>query len=290
VPALVYLLSFDSYFVTGRMILLSKGMAVAKNNGWVKIHRKILLTQLTASQFKFFVGAILLAKSPNSPGSGLVNLSVRELGRETGMDSTTVWRIERELVVKDMITMLDKGFIIKNYYYYQTGKVFHGANSPVSPDQQQVFHRANSLFHGANSTVSPDQQFVSPDQQQVFHRANNTGVEKDNLTPVATKKEKNIYKKEKNIKEDIILQRFDIFWKAYPLKVAKGNARKAFVKLNPDDGFLETILRAVERAKQSDLWLKGFIKHPATWLNAESWEDEVAVNEPKRKSKFGDGW
>lgn len=93
-----------------------------KGDGWVKIHRKILVTELTASQFKFFVGAILLAKSPKSKDSGLVDLSVRQLADELRMSRSEVWRREKELEAVGMLALLDKGFIINNYDYYQTGK------------------------------------------------------------------------------------------------------------------------------------------------------------------------
>ena len=90
-----------------------------KGNGWVKIHRKILATELTASQFKFFVGAILLAKSPKSQDSGLVDLSVRQLADELRMSRSEVCRRERDLETMGMLTLLKKGFLINNYHYYQ---------------------------------------------------------------------------------------------------------------------------------------------------------------------------
>ncbi|MBA7701824.1 hypothetical protein ES703_110571 [subsurface metagenome] len=104
---------------------------MAKADGWVKIHRKILATELTASQFKFFVGAILLAKSPKSKDSGLVDLSLRQFARELKMDYPQVWRRAQELVARGMITLLpkpQKGFVINNYHYYQTGQVIAESN------------------------------------------------------------------------------------------------------------------------------------------------------------------
>lgn len=72
--------------------------------------------------------------------------------------------------------------------------------------------------------------------------------------------------------------RFETFWKAYPKHVNKKGAEKAFVKLNPDDGLLETMLAAVERQKQTAQWREQngqFIPYPATWLNGRRWEDEL---------------
>ena len=68
------------------------------------------------------------------------------------------------------------------------------------------------------------------------------------------------------------------FWDSYPRKKSKGQAEKAWAKLTPSPTLCETIFAAVERAKVSEEWQKEhgkFIPHPATWLNAKGWEDEV---------------
>jgi hypothetical protein len=71
---------------------------------------------------------------------------------------------------------------------------------------------------------------------------------------------------------------FAKFWHAYPRKKSKGNAMKAWTKLNPDLILQSTILVAVQRAIKSPDWLKDngqFIPYPASWLNARGWEDEI---------------
>jgi len=73
--------------------------------------------------------------------------------------------------------------------------------------------------------------------------------------------------------------RFDTFWSDYPKKASKGQAEKAFIKINPDDDLLAEILAGIARAKRTDKWRKDagqFIPNPATWLNARGWEDECA--------------
>ena len=74
--------------------------------------------------------------------------------------------------------------------------------------------------------------------------------------------------------------RFDRFWKLYPVKKAKQSALKAWKKINPDDTLLQTILSAVEAQKKWDSWTKEngkYIPYPATWLNQGRWEDEDAT-------------
>jgi hypothetical protein len=71
---------------------------------------------------------------------------------------------------------------------------------------------------------------------------------------------------------------FARFWDAYPKKVGKGKAEKAFVKV--DVALLDVILKAVAQHSKSEQWLKDngqFIPHPATWLNERRWEDEMQI-------------
>ena len=68
---------------------------------------------------------------------------------------------------------------------------------------------------------------------------------------------------------------FDKFWACYPRHEGKQNAKKAFVKVSPDDSLLNTMLTAIQRQKQTDQWSDPrYIPHPATWLNGRRWEDE----------------
>ena len=75
---------------------------------------------------------------------------------------------------------------------------------------------------------------------------------------------------------------FDEFWAAYPRKVGKAIAKKAFVKTKAP---IETLLAAIDRQRQSDQWAKDggqYIPNPATWLNQGRWEDELT---PKKKER-----
>ena len=75
---------------------------------------------------------------------------------------------------------------------------------------------------------------------------------------------------------------FDDFWKAYPKKIAKQDALKAYQKLKADSALLDKLLNALERQKQSPAWKKDggqYIPHPATWLNGHRWEDEIPKSE-----------
>ena len=75
----------------------------------------------------------------------------------------------------------------------------------------------------------------------------------------------------------VIEDPFDTFWREYPRKVGKGDARKKFAKALTKTSF-DNIMAALQRVKASAQWTKDggqFVPHPATWLNQERWEDEV---------------
>lgn len=72
------------------------------------------------------------------------------------------------------------------------------------------------------------------------------------------------------------MEEFDKAWAAYPRKVAKGEARKAWAQTAKIRPPLEKILEAISVARKH--WDDPmFIPHFATWLRAERWDDEYEV-------------
>lgn len=72
---------------------------------------------------------------------------------------------------------------------------------------------------------------------------------------------------------------FDRFYEAYPRKVGRPAAIKAFAKCKADEALVDQMIAAIEEQKQSAQWVKDdgqFIPHPATWLNNERWTDSVS--------------
>lgn len=70
---------------------------------------------------------------------------------------------------------------------------------------------------------------------------------------------------------------FDLFWNAYPKKVAKVAAKKAFLKVNEP---VDVLIKAIEEQKKSKQWKESngqFIPNPSTWLNQERWNDQLDV-------------
>ena len=79
---------------------------------------------------------------------------------------------------------------------------------------------------------------------------------------------------------EVYAERFCIFWDAFPKKVGKTAAEKAFKKIQPSAELLQKMLEAIKAQKQSEQWARDggqFIPHPATWLNRGQWDDEITA-------------
>jgi hypothetical protein len=83
---------------------------------------------------------------------------------------------------------------------------------------------------------------------------------------------------------------FNRFWSAYPKKVAKGEARKAWEKLKPNPELVEKMLQTLSWQTESDQWRRDdgqYIPNPASWLRGERWDDEpMKVEPPKPKGRL----
>jgi len=85
------------------------------------------------------------------------------------------------------------------------------------------------------------------------------------------------------------IDHFDAFWLAYPRKVGKAQARKAWDKLNPSDDVVRLIAENIALRLKYGEWMddnKVFIPHASTYLNNARWEDEVDEAETITPSKL----
>jgi len=81
---------------------------------------------------------------------------------------------------------------------------------------------------------------------------------------------------------------FNDFWQAYPKKKNKGDALKAWKKINPCASLQQKMSESIQLWSTSVEWLKEagqYIPYPASWLNAYGWEDEpTKINYRSEKS------
>ena len=76
---------------------------------------------------------------------------------------------------------------------------------------------------------------------------------------------------------------FDEWWQIYPLKKDKGRARTAY-KAALKKATAETLLSAAAAYRDDPNRVQAFTKYPASWLNAEAWENGAL---PQRAGAVG---
>ncbi len=119
----------------------------------------------------------------------------------------------------------------------------------------------------------------------ILHRLEKEGVSTPLKCPSQGAKDKDREKvkeslsfEEKEEKQEREPVGFSDFWSAYPKRRSRGQALKAWRNLKPSMEQVSRIIAAINRAKRSTEWAKDggqFIPYPATWLNAQGWEDEI---------------
>ena len=74
---------------------------------------------------------------------------------------------------------------------------------------------------------------------------------------------------------------FDRWWEAYPRKVSKGDARKAWFQTKALHPQIMDMLKALAVQKASDEWRQDegkWIPYPATYLRNERWSDVPEID------------
>ncbi len=101
-------------------------------------------------------------------------------------------------------------------------------------------------------------------------------------------------KEDKNlrIKKKTYTPAFLQFWQAYPKRVAKDAAFKAWLSRRDDLPAIEILLDILERHKQSEQWLRDegkYIPYPSTWLNQGRWLDVEGTNSNANRPEWAQG-
>ena len=70
---------------------------------------------------------------------------------------------------------------------------------------------------------------------------------------------------------------FNRFWAAYPRRVARLDALKAWHQLNPSSALVDEMLATLAWQSAQPSWLRDgrqFVPYPASWIRAGRWMDE----------------
>lgn len=249
-----------------------KGQAIHRPEGWIKSHRSkvIHLLEGKMSEAEYIIFDILLHAvgwDRGRPDFGRIEKNVSRLHREWFYRWTRqhVNKVINSLESKLYICFEGEWIVIPNFEKYQSNNPQKGAT--------HIAGGATTVAEGATyiaETATP----VAPCEPET---SSTTGSE----TPLKERRNKKEYTPlpPRGERRDP-MTRFDEFWAAYPKRQGKEPARKAWVKIAPDDELIDAILKAIEAHKQTEQWRKAngqFIPMASTWLNQRRWEDEVDV-------------
>jgi len=176
----------------------------------------------------------------------------KRLARQCGCDARAFKNVLDDLVEDKKIIRTECGIWNKRV---QREFDFRGKKSSAAKDA------AATRWEKDNKNNDPSMQTHSERNANGMPYQKPEAKEVTNVTYIKIEREKEFH---------------DFFWPAYPHKVAKPNALKAFLRARKRAP-LNEILAGLERYKSSkppDIsWA-----HPATWLNADRWADEPAHN------------
>ena len=182
----------------------------------------------------------------------------------------THFREGRDAISNALKELEDAGYVTKKPVQDGSGKL-GGWDYTVYESTELLRTRTESLKN--RNTVNPSDGKPVTTKYLSLQSTNNTNTVEANASPErASKAKKTRY-----------TEGFEQFWTAYPRKVGKGGAFKAFLKA---DQPIAGLLVAVEKQKRSEQWRKEggqYIPHPATWLNQGRWDDEVPGDEVPRE-------
>lgn len=163
---------------------------------------------------------------------------IMELLTATGKVHKNLWENNRIIVIPDLLTSLE--------YAYEKR-----ANKIVSVEEIELMH-TETIVSGPETTVGVGfpGTFI-PEVKKSKLNKNNTLCVCDGD--------------------------FDTFWEAWPKKVGKKDAEKAWKKTAKTRPTIDRLIGMIEMHKASDQWKRGIIPNPATWLNGERWSDIMDV-------------
>ena len=185
-------------------------------------------------------------------------------------------------ILKSLKSLVEKGLLEKTDVYKNGVKFVEYHAIELTSVKQNLTGYETKFNEGMQQSLTPPIKQSLPNNISLNNIPNNNKDIIVNPLPLND----NVV----NFEETAFIQ----FWNAYPKKINKQGALRAFKKIKNLNTELPLILDALERFKNSKGWLKDngqFIPHPTTFINQERWRDEIIeTRDDKLKTIDMDGW
>jgi hypothetical protein len=240
------------------------------DTGWVKLHRKFLAWEWydTPHMVHVFVHLLLNVNHEEKTWRGVsvkpgqVITGLHKLSQCTGISVRSIRTCLERLKLTNEIAIKSTNkfsiIMIINWDSYQVDKKKNDTHNDKPSDKRRASNR---------QAIDNNQEV-----KELKNEENNTTEVSGGVT-------------------DELPDPFVRFWSAYPKKMGKQEALKAWVKINPKNGLVEKMLSALEVQRKWPDWNKAggqYIPRPSTWLNQKRWEDEITVDGQSAEETYMD--
>lgn len=176
------------------------------------------------------------------------------------------------------------GWKLLNGAYYQKRRSAEEkrAYDKLYRDKERLENRLKELENSNDSkgvVNSRKNRFASESRAEEKRREEKSRVEKSKELSASNKLSgNNKHSASSTLSRNVYDDLFDEFWKAYPKRRNKLEAKKRFKSLKPTRKLLDEMLKAIAQQKNSRQWLKDggdYIPYPQKWLREGGWQSEV---------------
>jgi Helix-turn-helix domain len=213
--------------------------------------------------------------------TGRCNPSYATLAADSHVSERSTYRLVDLLEHRGWIAITRSTGRLNNYTLLTPDRALAGVGAHPTPD------RATAGDHCQNEHPTPDRATAGDHCQYAgslkAQRAKKRTAERESdsatpdfFAPREGKKSGGAKQAHRKKSTGQTAASFDQFWAAYPRRVAKDAARRAFDAAITRGAHADALIGgakryAVERKGEPPKWTK----HPATWLNGGCWEDEA---------------
>lgn len=222
---------------------------------------------------------VMTAASLSDPRTGVIPPQYRptqdDLTRYTGLSRATVYRVVREVD--------DAGWIVRDRVSSRAPRIAAVLIPGQSHTETEQSHAETEADQDQSHTETPpshtETEQSHTETDTVLHGPSGpTGQNTSALFDVPPGKTTPPAKTPPTDPADFVA-----FWSAYPRKVDKGHARKAWAtatKNGTDPAAITAAAEAYSGQCARNRTETRFIPHPATWLNGERWADQPEALAP----------
>ena len=204
---------------------------------------------------------VLLALADHSDDNGVCWPGMEGVAQKTGLTRRTVVTTIRSMEGKGLLTVESRtagGMKISNRYFLNL--------------------RCEAVSHRCENDCIPDVKMTTSRCEAVSHK---TSIRQ------TSKKEPSTHSL---VRQGRTCPRFNTIWEAYPRKIGKGAAERAWKNIRDQEAALVAIRDALSWQTKSEQWTMEngrYIPNPATYLNQRRWEDEQPATEDRYAIIFG---